>query len=158
MSFALKIGVICVVCALLLGCPLDRPSELQRTLGPYQYMGLDPQLAFSVQKAEFHEPEESFSPATLTYTVSVKQHAPNFPLTSYRLFADAVVLDSAGSKLDSFRINGIIEHGVLSVSDVEKFYGPLSKIERSRFPSLKIQVETYGWIPEVQYKPHVPKT
>lgn len=157
MHLVVKVAVL-VVAPLLSACPFDGASDLKRTLGPYQYMGLDPQLSFTILKAEFREPDDRFSPATLTYTVNIKQHVADFPLSSYSVFANALVLDANGHKLDSFRINGTIENGVLSVSDVEKLYGPLSKIERSQFPSLKMQIESYGWVPDVEYKPYSPKT
>lgn len=158
MQTALKAISVLVAAAALSACPFDGVSELKKNLGPYQYLGVDPQLSFSIQKAEFREPAEKYSVPTLNYTVNIKQNNAAFPLASYRVIVSAAVVDGNGSKLEHFSIQGKLENGVLAVSNIESLYGAVRKLEASRLPSLKMHIETYNWFPSAELQPYVPKT
>lgn len=158
MQTVLKAIGVFVAVAALSACPFDDDSELKRNLGPYQYMGLDPQLSFNIGKAEFREPAENYSGATLNYTVNIKQNNAAFPLASYHVIVKAAVVDSNGSKLENFYIDGKLENGVLAVSNIESLYGAVRKLEASQILTLKMQVEIYYWFPSPELQPYVPKT
>lgn len=149
------IVVVVVLAALLSACPLDNTSKLRDDLGPYQYLGLDPQLSFVVQKSEFSPPEDKYSLTALNYTINIKQNDKSFPLHKYSIIVVGSIQDSNGSEIDTMLISREVENGVLSVSDIAKFYGSkVRKLPAAQISQLKLKMKSYNWRPSVEHKPY----
>lgn len=156
MKYVLGIITVFALACLLSACPLDGSSKLRADLGPYQYIGLDPQLSFVVQKAEFAPAEDQYSAPTLNYTVNIKQNNKDFPLSKYAVAVVGSIQDSHGAEIDTMRLSGEVENGVLSVSDIDKLYGSkVGKLPASQVSQLKLKIKSYSWGPNVEYQPYV---
>lgn len=134
------------------GCDSPEIEKIRINLGPYQYIGIDPQLSFNISEFETKAPDGAYSATKVKYTINIKQNNPDFPLNKYEVAVRANILDSQGSKRSNIVARGTVENGVLSVSNVEELYGLKAKDEAD-LKSLKMQIESYGWSPAVTYKP-----
>jgi hypothetical protein len=142
-----------VLLPLITGCGPGGIDEIRRDLGPFQYLGLDPELSFSVPTAEFTPAENEYASPKLRYTVNIKQNNQKFPLKRYLVFATANIVDSQGNKRGDILLNGAVENGVVSLSDVQTVYG-LKVRDQADLSSLKLQVASYTWSPENKHKPY----
>jgi hypothetical protein len=127
---------------------------MKRNLGPFQYVGLDPELSFSVPTAEFTPAEHEYESPKLRYTVNIKQNNQKFPLKKYLVLATANIVDGQGNKRGHITLNGEVENGVPSLSDVEGVH--LTVKDQAELGSLKLQVDSYTWFPEYEHKPYRP--
>jgi hypothetical protein len=153
-----KRGFVAALSVLALcGCPSDDINEVKKNLGAFQYIGLDPQLAFTIQKADFEPARNDYAPPTVNYSVVVKQHNSAFPLTQYSFNATAQVMDGSGAEMDDVMIAGKIEGGVAAVSEIRGLYG-LRKKSALDIAKWKLQVKNYNWFPILQRKPFVPSS
>lgn len=152
------IVTVCMFAALLSACPFNGNdvSKLRHDLGSFQYIGLNPQLSFVVQKADFQPSLAKDSHATLTYTVSIKQNNKSFPLNEYLVMADASIQDAEGHEIDRFLIKGKVVDGVLSTSDVNKFYySKVNDLPAEQVTLLRLKVKSYQWHPDiVEFEPY----
>jgi len=156
MKYFVSIIAVATLACLLSACPLDGTSKLRADLGPYQYLGLDPQLSFVVQKAEFAPAESQYSAPTLNYTINIKQNNKEFPLPKYAVAIVGSIQDSQGAEIDTMRLSGEVENGVLSVSDIDKLYGSnIGKLPASQVSQLKLKIKSYTWGPNVEHQPYV---
>ena len=142
-----------VVVLFIAGCGHGEINEMKRDLGPFQFLGLDPELSFDVATVEFTPGENEYASPKLRYTVNIKQNDQKFPLKKYMVLASADIVDSQGNKRGHITLNGTVENGVLSVSDVESVYG-LKVRDQADMSSLKVQISSYSWLPEDEHKPY----
>ncbi len=126
---------------------------MKRNLGAFQYVGLDPELSFSLATVEFTPGENEYAGPKLRYTVNIKQNNQQFPVKKYLVLATADIVDSQGNKRGHITLNGTVENGVLSVSDVESVFG-LKVRDQADMSSLKVQISSYTWLPEYEHKPY----
>lgn len=150
---------------LLAGCPLGGNSKelatlksevttLKHSMGDFQYMGMDPKLSFSIQKADFEPPKDAYAPATVNYTINIKQHNVDFPPDEYFVTATLGVVDSSGNELTTIAMGGKVENGVLSLSDVDDLYGLQGKTTPKDIGKLHLKVDFYSWLPDDNLKPY----
>lgn len=133
-------------------CNSSETETIKTNLGAFQYMGVDPQLSFSIPTAEFEPPENEYSSVKVKFTVNIKQNNKTFPLSSYKVSAFADVLDNQGTKREKVIIQGEVENGVVSVSGIDEIYG-LKVKDQSELKSLKLQINSYNWFPKFEFKP-----
>jgi hypothetical protein len=156
MKYVWGIAVILVLGLLLSACPMDGSSKLRADLGPYQYLGLDPQLSFVVQKAEFAPAEDKYSAPTLNYTVNIRQNNGEFPLQKYGVAVVGSIQKANGTEVDTMRFSGEVENGVLSVSDIDKLYGSkVGQLPAAEVSLLKLKIKSYNWAPDIEQRPYV---
>jgi hypothetical protein len=142
----------CIVISMFMtGCDSSEIEKIRSNLGPFQYMGVDPQLSFNIVKFEAEAPDDAFSPE-IKYTINIKQNNPDFPLNEYEVFVTADIVDRQGSKRDQIVAIGNVENGALSISNVETLYGVNVKDE-AELKSLRMQIESYFWVPKYTHKP-----
>jgi hypothetical protein len=139
----------------LAGCPNDEVRELKKTLGPFQYAGLDPQLSFTVQKHEFEAPKQPYAPPTLNYSITVKQNNSAFPLTKYGFNAKVEITDGTDNAVDEFFLIEQLENGVGAFSKIQDLYGARKRVPL-QINSLKVRVTKYEWYPIREYAPFKP--
>jgi hypothetical protein len=146
-------AVLMTIVLVMPGCRSGQIEEMKKNLGAYQYIGLDPQLSFSLAGVEFRPPEHEYSSPTVRYTVNIKQNNRAFPLNKYLVLVVANVVDSQRGKRAQITLQGTVENGVVSLSDVETLYG-LKTRDQADLNSCKLQIEYYNWSPEAKYKPY----
>jgi len=151
----LFLALTMVLVFFIAGCRSGEIDEMKRDLGPFQYVGLDPELSFSLATVEFTPAENEYASPKLRYTVNIKQNNQKFPLKKYLVLATADIVDSQGNKRGHITLQGTVENGVLSVSDVESVYG-LRVRDQADLSSLKVQIDSYTWLPEIEHKPYRP--
>lgn len=140
---------------LLAGCPFSgNVSSLKKTLGPFQYSGMNPKLSFAISKAYFQKPKSEYASPTVNYTINIKQHNDNFPLKEYIAIGVVSVLNDKGKELATFSVRGTVENGVLSVSDVQTIYGLPSTTSDNEIQNLSLKIKFYNWYPKWALKPY----
>jgi hypothetical protein len=141
-----------LVTIFITACNSRETETIKTNLGAFQYMGVDPQLSFSIPTAEFELPENEYSSVKAKFTVNIKQNNKTFPLNIYHVSATADVLDNQGTKREKIIIQGDVENGVVSVSGIDSIYG-LKVKDQSELKSLKLQINSYQWFPKFELKP-----
>lgn len=141
-----------LVASVLMACNSSDTETIKTNLGPFQYMGVDPQLSFSIPTAEFEAPKTAYDSPTVKFTVNIKQNNKKFPLSKYQVSAPIDVIDSQGTKRTTVLVNGEVENGVVSVSGIDSLYG-LKVKDEAELKSLKLQIKSYSWFPSFKLKP-----
>jgi len=147
-----SVAILITVVSLTAGCHSGEIEDVKKNLGPYQYIGLDPQLSFNLAGVEFRAPQNEYSSPTVKYTLNIKQNNQKFPLNEYLVFVVANITDSRGTKRAQMTTTGTVENGVLSLSDIETLYSLKTK-DQGDLDSLRLQIESYSWSPEAKLKP-----
>ena len=147
-----NIFLLLLVTIFLAACNSSETETIKTNLGAFQYIGVDPQLSFSIPTAEFEPPENEYSSVKVKFTVNIKQNNKTFPLNNYKVYASADVLDNQGTKREKVIIQGDVENGVVSVSGINEIYG-LKVKDQSELKSLKLQINSYNWYPKSEFKP-----
>ena len=146
-----------VILSMVTACDMNKEvASVKTNLGQFQYMGLDPQLSFSVPTAEFVHQTGDYDSAKVRYTVNMKQNNNSFPLQTYNISVSLIVLDNSNAEKSHFTVNGKIENGVVSVSYIEVLYGFKTK-NSEEAKSLKLKIKSYVWFPIYELKPYEQK-
>lgn len=148
----IKAFLILIVISFLPACNSDETERIKSNLGAFQYLGIDPQLSFSIPTAEFELPENEFSSVKAKFTINIKQNNKTFPLSNYTVTAVANIIDNQGVKRDKVMVQGEIENGVVSLSEISEIYG-LKVKDQSELKSLKLEIDSYHWFPKFTFKP-----
>jgi hypothetical protein len=128
-----------------------RISEVKTNLGDFQYIGLDPKLSFVNSNIRFDEPEKEYGSPSVKYTTNVKQNNPDFPLDKYNITVIYAVHDQNAVELIVIQDHGIVENGILSLSNYQKLYG----LDRNNLEGLTLKVKEYYWHPISKREPFI---